>query len=117
MPKLVENKLTALAVRRATANGFYLDGRGLYLRIEDGRRLWVFRYTMPGSRKPPRWFSLGPERDITLAQAREMARELRLKVRSGVDPAEERKAARAARLLVAWCRSEGKNDVSCSAGC
>ncbi|HQT90165.1 MAG TPA: Arm DNA-binding domain-containing protein [Acidiphilium sp.] len=96
MPKLVENKLTALAVRRATANGFYLDGRGLYLRIEDGRRLWVFRYTMPGSGKPPRWYSIGPERDISLAQARDMARELRLNVRAGIDPALERKAAKAA---------------------
>jgi integrase len=96
MPKLVENKLTALAVRRAIANGFYLDGRGLYLRIEDGRRLWVFRYTMPGSGKPPRWYSIGPERDISLAQARDMARELRLNVRAGIDPALERKAAKAA---------------------
>ncbi|MCF3947801.1 integrase arm-type DNA-binding domain-containing protein [Acidiphilium sp. AL] len=96
MPKIVENKLTALAVRRITANGFYIDGRGLYLRIEDGRRLWVFRFTMPGSGKPA-WFVIGQERDISLAQAREMARELRLKVRAGIDPRLERQAAKAAR--------------------
>ncbi|MGC8733398.1 MAG: tyrosine-type recombinase/integrase, partial [Halothiobacillaceae bacterium] len=96
MPKIVENKLTALAVRRITANGFYLDGRGLYLRIEDGRRLWVFRFTLPGAGKA-KWFVTGPERDISLADAREMARELRLKVRAGIDPGQERKASKEAR--------------------
>ncbi len=95
MPKLVENRLTALKVSRARANGFYLDGRGLYLRIEDGRRLWVFRFMSPSARKL-RWFTIGPERDITLADAREAARELRLKVRAGVDPVDERQAAKAA---------------------
>lgn len=96
MPKIVENKLTALGVRHIKANGFYLDGRGLYLRIEDGRRLWVFRFTLPGAGKA-KWFVMGPERDISLAQAREMARELRLKVRAGTDPGQERKAAKDAR--------------------
>jgi integrase len=96
MPKLIENRLTALAVRRTVANGFYIDGRGLYLRIEDGRRLWVFRFTMPGAGNA-KWFVMGPARDISLAEAREMARELRLKVRAGIDPGQERKAAKAAR--------------------
>lgn len=94
MPKLVENRLTALKVSRAVANGFYIDGRGLYLRIEDGRRLWVFRYTMTGAK--PRWFSIGSARDISLADAREAARELRLKVKAGIDPVDERKASKAA---------------------
>lgn len=93
MPKTVENRLTALGVKRLTKPGFHLDGRGLYLRIEGSRRLWVFRFTWQGKTS---WYSIGPERDIGLAEAREEARKLRLIVREGRNPIEERRATKAA---------------------
>ncbi len=93
MPKVVENRLSALAVKRLAANGFYLDGRGLYLRIEDGRRHWVLRATRPGSGKSS-WFNIGPARDISLSEARERARAMRLKIRDGGNPTAERRAIR-----------------------
>ncbi|WP_287994497.1 Arm DNA-binding domain-containing protein, partial [Acidiphilium sp.] len=71
MPKQIRDRLTALGVKRITAPGFHADGGGLYLRIEDGRRLWVFRFTWQTKRC---WFVIGPERDIGLADAREQAR-------------------------------------------
>ncbi|HQT83855.1 MAG: hypothetical protein B7Z58_01765 [Acidiphilium sp. 37-64-53] len=98
MPKQIRDRLTALGVKRITAPGFHADGGGLYLRIEDGRRLWVFRFTWQTKRC---WFVIGPERDIGLADAREQARLCRLMVRDGVNPIEARQADKAARQIEA----------------
>lgn len=88
MPKRIENRLTAAAANRLSKPGFHADGGGLYLRIEGGRRLWVFRYRLSGKQ---RWHSLGPARDIPLAEAREKARQCRLMLRDGISPADARK--------------------------
>lgn len=67
---------------------------GLCLQISPtGARSWIFRTTIGTKRRD---LGLGGYPDVTLAQAREMAREAKSKIRQGVDPIEERKAVRAA---------------------
>jgi hypothetical protein len=46
LAKTVE-KLSALAVTRATKPGYYGDGAGLYLQIsKSGTKSWIFRFTI-----------------------------------------------------------------------
>jgi len=59
----------------------------------NGGRTWLLRVAVGGKRRE---IGLGGFPDVTLAQARERAREAKDKIRSGVDPVEERKAAKAA---------------------
>jgi integrase len=85
-------KLTALQVTRAARAreaGFKNDGGGLYLK--DGSS-WVFRYARNGRRHD---LGLGPALDVTLAEAREKAREARRLLLDGKDPLAERRASRA----------------------
>lgn len=66
---------------------------GLYLQVTPkGGRSWILRMLIGGSRRD---IGLGGYPSVTLAQARGKAREARDKVERGVDPVEERKAARA----------------------
>jgi integrase len=74
--------------------GFHGDGGGLYLRIAEGRRSWLFRYKIG---KKTHWMGLGPDSDVGLKEAREAALAARNQLRAGVDPIEARKAAKAAR--------------------
>ena len=86
-------KLTALAVRKLTTPGRYSDGSNLYLFIKSsGARVWTFRFTMPGQR--PREMSLGSEADVTLAEARDRARDARRVIDAGCDPIDAREQAR-----------------------
>lgn len=65
---------------------------GLYLRVAStGARNWILR-TMVGKRR--RDMGLGGYPEVPLAEARDRAREARRKVSEGVDPIEQRKAAR-----------------------
>ena len=67
---------------------------GLLMQITPtGARSWVLR-TMVGSKR--REIGLGGFPDVTLAQARECAREAKEAIRQGIDPIEQRRAARAA---------------------
>jgi integrase len=71
---------------------------GLYLQLTPtGAKSWVLRMLIGGRRRD---IGLGGFPTVTLAQARDKAREARDKVERGVDPVEERKAARA-RLIEA----------------
>lgn len=82
-------KLTTLTVRRHTMPGRYSDGSNLYLFIKpSGARVWTFRFTMPGQK--PREMSLGSEADVSLAEARDRAREARRQLEAGRDPIEAR---------------------------
>ncbi|QYZ71976.1 integrase arm-type DNA-binding domain-containing protein [Neotabrizicola shimadae] len=66
---------------------------GLYVQITpNGAKTWILRMRI-GERR--RDFGLGGYPTVTLAQARDKAREARAKVESGIDPVEERKSARA----------------------
>ena len=68
---------------------------GLELRITaSGNRTWSFRYRHPLSRKPLR-FLIGPYPEISLADARGQAEDLRRDVAKSIDPIERRQAKRA----------------------
>jgi integrase len=86
------NKLTALAVTRATKRGMYADGAGLYLQVaKGGSKSWIFRFKVAGRE---RHFGLGPVHVVGLAEARKRASEARLALLDGNDPVELRRASR-----------------------
>ena len=67
----------------------------LYLQIRDqGTRSWLYRYWVD---RKPKVIGLGAAKDFTLAEARDKAERLRLAIRDGADPADEKKARRSAR--------------------
>jgi integrase len=83
--KLNTKKLAALKPRTKTA-----DGGGLYAISDPKARItWGFLFTINRRR---RLMSLGRFPDVSLATARELATDARRKVRSGIDPIEDRKA-------------------------
>lgn len=86
------NKLSALKVTRLSEPDLYSDGDGLWLQVTpSGGKSWVFRYQLAGRRFH---MGLGPLREVSLADARELAGEHRRQVRAGVNPlAEKEKAA------------------------
>ncbi|HTN15600.1 MAG TPA: integrase arm-type DNA-binding domain-containing protein [Sphingomonadaceae bacterium] len=90
MPKKVSNALTPLQVKQAK-KGRYIDGGGLHLVVkESGSRSWVFRYTIRGG---SREIGLGPAAGldmVSLADARDLAIDLRRLVKGGVDPLQRR---------------------------
>ena len=85
--------LSALEVSRLTKPGHHAVGgvAGLYLYVnEASARSWVLRI-MVGEKR--RHMGLGGYPDVTLAQAREKARQARDAVEAGVDPIAQRKSA------------------------
>lgn len=95
MPKLPE-PLGPLAVSRLTRPGLHAVGGvpGLALQVlASGGRTWILR-VMIGNRR--REMGLGGYPGVTLAMAREAAREARDMIRRGIDPIESARAARAA---------------------
>ncbi|WP_297781696.1 site-specific integrase [uncultured Roseovarius sp.] len=107
MPKIAR-ELSALDVKRLTHPGgkrnvlFPVGGvPGLHLQVSpNAGRSWVLR-AMVGKKR--RDIGLGGFPGVTLSQARDKAREARDKIERGLDPVEERKAAKAA-LVVAQRR-------------
>lgn len=100
MPK-VSTELTALDVKRLVHPGGDRNIMravggvpGLHLQLTPKKgRSWVLRAKIGKDRRD---IGLGGYPAVTLAQAREKAREARDKISRGVDPVEERKAAKAA---------------------
>lgn len=90
MPRKLSNALTPLAVKNAKP-GRHADGGGLHLLVkESGARSWVYRFMLNGkSRDIGLGAANGPDA-ISLADARDAAAALRLKVKAGIDPLEER---------------------------
>jgi len=99
-------ELSATEVRRLTNKpGLHSVGgvSGLLLQVtKSGATSWVLRYST-GEMRPTASgkpyavrhdMGLGPFPEVTLAQAREAAREAKQKIREGIDPVAERKAAR-----------------------
>jgi hypothetical protein len=79
--------LTALKVKNARP-GRHADVHGLYLVVQpSGTRSWLLRHQYKGRRRD---FGLGPAHDVSLADARIVAMEIRKMVRAGLDPAVER---------------------------
>ncbi len=94
MPKKLINALTPLAVKNAKP-GRHADGGGLHLLVKDtGARSWVYRFMLKGKSRDIGLGAAGPG-GISLADARDLATALRLKVKAGIDPLEERQRAEA----------------------
>jgi len=100
MPR-VARELSPIEVKRLTKPGMHAVGgvTGLVLQISPNgqSQTWIYRVTIGGKR---RHIGLGSFPTVTLAMARELAREAYLNIRNGVDPIEQRKAAQSA-LIVA----------------
>ncbi|MEH6790946.1 tyrosine-type recombinase/integrase [Parasphingorhabdus sp.] len=90
MPKKLSNALKPLQVKALPA-GRHTDGGGLQLLVKkSGARSWVFRFMLDGkSRDIGLGAATGPD-NISLAQARDKAIDLRRLVQSGIDPLQER---------------------------
>ena len=88
-------KLSALAAAARKLPGYLADGGNLYLRVAAaGSKSWSFVYTVNGR---TREHGLGSFSDVTLAEARELAREARSGLTRGIDPIEQRQSERAQR--------------------
>ena len=84
-------KLTARGVAALSRPGRHADG-GLYLTITaSGARFWVLLYQRAGRRRE---IGLGPLRNVSLAEARAKAAELRAAVARGEDPTARREAGK-----------------------
>lgn len=93
MPKKAR-ELAPIEVQRLTKPGMHTVGgvAGLYLQVlPTGARSWVLRVMVAGKRRD---MGLGGFPDVTLAQAREKAREARATIEQGIDPIAQRAAAR-----------------------
>ncbi len=83
-------KLTAKSVQALKVAGRYGDGDGLYLEVSrTGSKSWILRVTVHGRRRD---IGLGGLSWVSLAEAREKARELRKVAKEGRDPLAEREA-------------------------
>lgn len=89
-------KLTAKAVNAARPQGKsykLFDGEGLYLLVAvNGSRYWRFKYRFDGREKH---LAIGIYPEVSLADARTAAREAKVSVSKGTDPAEEKKQRKA----------------------
>jgi hypothetical protein len=107
MPKVAQ-ELGPLDVKRLThpggkGNAMIAVGgvAGLYMQVTPKNgKTWVLRVLVGNKRRD---IGLGGFPTVTLAQARDKAREARDMIARGVDPVEERKAAKA-RLILAQRR-------------
>ena len=93
MPKKVK-EMGSLAVGRLGPGLHAVGGVvGLVLQVrEPGAKSWLLRKTVAGNRRE---FGLGSYPTVTLAKARELAREALGLLRSGVDPKSARQSAKA----------------------
>ena len=88
----MREKLTTAFVRSIDKKGRYGDGGGLYLHVvNDTSKAWVFRYERGGRE---RRMGLGPARIVSLARARDLAKECAAMLYDGIDPIEGRRAQR-----------------------
>jgi integrase len=96
---IIHGKLTSAAVRNTRKPGLYGDGHGLALQISKfDTKAWVLRYMIDGR---ARKMGLGPLHTVSLAKARKDAAKIRLKIREGIDPIDERDAELAKRKVEA----------------
>lgn len=100
MPKKLSNALTPLTVKNAKP-GRHADGGGLHLLVkESGARSWVYRFMLNGKSRDVGLGTAGTG-GISLAGARDARDALRLKVKGGIDPLEERQREAAGALAAA----------------
>jgi integrase len=115
---IIAKELTALQVKRLTRPGWHAVGgvAGLLLQIRAPTsvkgtfsRSWVLRLRTAGKRQP---LGLGPYPQVTLAEAREQARQLVQEARKGVDLIAKKRALRSALLAAA---AKNKTFAECAA--
>jgi integrase len=100
MPRKLSNALTPLAVKNARP-GRHADGGGLHLLVKpSGARSWVYRFMLNGKSRDVGLGAAGPG-GLSLADARDAAAVLRLKVKAGTDPLAEREREAAQALAAA----------------
>jgi integrase len=88
------NRLSVAKVKGAKNPGMYADGGSLYLRVaKGGSKQWIFRYVTDGRMRD---MGIGPAHTLTLAEAREKARDARKLRLEGLDPIVAKHAQRAA---------------------
>ena len=95
--------LSDIKVKALKEKGLHNDGGGLYLKVVEATakgeatgtmtKSWIFRFKIGGRSRD---MGLGKYPLIKLAAARELAANAYAKVRSGIDPIDERKQATAA---------------------
>lgn len=89
------NRLNARQVATIDKPGRYADGGNLYLQVSSfGTKAWLFRFTIDGK---AREMGLGSLHTVSLAEAREKARNCRQQLDAGDDPIELRRRDRARR--------------------
>ncbi|WP_269619218.1 tyrosine-type recombinase/integrase [Zhongshania sp. BJYM1] len=75
-------------IKELSDPGTYGDGEGLYLQVaKAGTKSWIYRYQINGRR---RFKGLGGFPAISLSEARKERNRLRLKVKAGIDPLDEK---------------------------
>ena len=97
-------KLTRKQVSELSVPGRYGDGNGLYLLVQPGgTKSWVLRMQQAGFRTDR---GLGGYPAVTLAEARNLAEEMRVKVRkAGHAPRKDRQPVEAPRGASTWSNS------------
>jgi len=97
--KLTSRRVATAKPKKGRKGVFLADGGNLYLQCTLGeagniRRSWVFRYALNGKRRE---MGLGPTHTIGLAEARDRARALRVKLLDNIDPLKAREQERQAK--------------------
>lgn len=83
--------------------GRHADGNNLYLFVRgNDTRFWLFRYMIDGRAREMGLGSAAGRDPVTLLEARAKARELRAKLRQGIDPLEEKRAKREAKKSITF---------------
>jgi integrase len=101
MPRKLSNALTPITVKNAKP-GRHADGAGLHLLVKDsGARSWVYRFMLRGKSRDIGLGSAAGADAISLSDARDFASALRLKVKAGIDPIEERQREMAEAIAAA----------------
>jgi hypothetical protein len=87
------NKLSVFKVSTTKAAGRYADGGGLYLQVTpSGCKSWLYRYRI-GEKQYA--VGLGPVTTVSLASARDKARDMRVMRLEGLDPLGSKREAMA----------------------
>jgi integrase len=84
-------KLAAVSLNKL-ADGWHGDGGSLYLFVRGASKAWVFRYRGQDGRR--KHMGLGSIRSVSLARARELARELRSRLKDPANPVDPLQARR-----------------------
>lgn len=99
----IAKELSALAVSKLSGDGAYAVGGvpRLHLQIIGASRVWVLRFMVLKKR---RRMGLSSIPQVTLAKARELAKEAYAKGQAGIDPIDERRLVMQT-AAAAWSKS------------